>query len=364
MVRNSRRRFLKGVGAAAGVGLAGCSGGGDGGDGGGDGGDGGDGGSDGGGDGGDGGSTTQGPSLTPITVMQPEGTLYYPFLEGAVQAGVFEEVGLDVETQYRPFPAQAQSVTSGEVDTSMVPFLPSLSNYVVGEDLVLFGFDGNLQLINSLYALADSGYETIHDMVGGRIGVWTFGSSTVQSFQTLLAEREGLQLREDFETTTAAPPALLGLLQDGEVDGIVNVSGLSITMESQPDTYKDILGLNQMWLDETGHTLPLTGWFAYADWYEQNTDVAAALVEGSRAAVTHWRENTQSILDEFGGPANIDNQAKIDVCIEWSGNEEIWQGEQTQAYLDATWQFVELMNNQGFIDEVPAMDGVYRNPEA
>ena len=69
------------------------------------------------------------------------------------------------------------------------------------------------------------------------------------------------------------------------------------------------------------------------------------------------------ILEEHGGPANIDNQAKIDVCIEWSQNEEIWQGDQDQGYLDASWKFVEMMNNQGFIDEVPEMDAVYRNPE-
>jgi hypothetical protein len=93
--------------------------------------------------------------------------------------------GLDLTVEYRPFGTQVQSITGGEVDTAMVSVLPYLSNYLRGEDLVLFGFDGTLQLINSLYALTDSGYESIQDMVGERIGVWTFGSSPLTLSATL-----------------------------------------------------------------------------------------------------------------------------------------------------------------------------------
>lgn len=332
MVSANRRQFLKTAGGGVAVAMAGCLGGGG------------------------------GESANAVTIMEPEGTLHYPYLEAALDNGVFEEEGIDLTVEYRPFPTQAQSVTSGEVDTAMVSMLPYLSQYVRGEDLVMYGMDGTLQLVNSLYSLASSDYETVQDLQGERIGVWDFGSSTVQAFQTLIAEREGLDLEEDFETTTAAPPALLGLLQDEEVDAIINVSGLSITMEAQPDTFRDIVQLNEMWLDETGHTLPLTAWFAYSDWYDENTDVAAGLIEGSRAAVQYWRENTAEILEEYGEPANIDSQAKIDVCVEWSNQGQIWLDEQTSDYLDATWQFVELMNGNGFIDEVPNRDDVVRNP--
>lgn len=332
MAMTNRRRFLEATGSGVAVAMAGCLG------------------------------SGGGESTDSLTIMQPEGTLHHALLDAAQAEGFFEDEGLDVTLEYRPFPAQSQSITNGEVETSMVSLLPYLSNYLQGEDLVMYGFDGTLQLVNSLYALADSDYQSIADLEGETIGVWTFASSTVQAFQTLVAEREGLQLREDFDTTTAAPPALLGLLQDGEVDGIINVSGLSITMKSQPETYRDIAQLNQMWLDETGHTLPLTGWFAYADWYEENTDVAAGILRASRSAVQHWRENTASILEEYGEPANIDTQAKIDVCVEWSNQGQIWLAEQTQDYLDATWQFVELMNQNGFIEEVPDRDDVVRNP--
>lgn len=332
MAFHSRRRFLQGLGGAATVSLAGCLGG--------------------------------GPVGSPdeVTIMEPEGTLHYPFLEAALAEGFFEDEGVDLTVEYVPFGAQVQSITGGEVDTAMVSVLPYLSNYVRGEDLVLFGFDGTLQLINSLYVLADSEYETIPDLEGQRIGVWTFGSSTVQAFQAVTAHQTGLRLRQDFETTTAAPPALLGLLQDGEVDGIINVSGLSITMQSQPDTFRDVAQLNSMWQDETGYTLPLTAWFAYEDWYEENTETAAGLIRGSRRATEHWRANTASILEEYGEPAAIDTQAKIDVCVQWANEGQVFLGAQDQGYVDATWQFVELMHEYEFIDEVPAQDDVIRDP--
>jgi ABC-type nitrate/sulfonate/bicarbonate transport system substrate-binding protein len=343
MSSQGRRRFLKGIGSAATIGLiAGCTG----------------------GDGGDGGTTvgsTPG-GLDAVTIMEPEGTLHYPFLEAALAEGIFEDEGIDLTVEYRPFGAQVQSITGGEVDTAMVSMLPYLSFYLQGEDLVTYGWNGTLQSVNALYALTDSEYQTITDLEGQRIGVWSFGSSTVQAFQAVVADETGLDLRQDFETTTAAPPALLGLIQDGEIDGVINVSGLSITMESQPDTFRRIRQLNRMWMDRTGFTLPLTSWFAYSDWYEANTEVAAGLVRGSQRAAEHWQANTASILEEYGEPAAIDTQAKIDVCERWANEGQIFLAEQNQDYIDATWEFVELMNQYEFIDEVPAQDEVIRNP--
>lgn len=337
MSSHSRRHFLQGIGGTAGVSLlTGCLG-------------------------GDGG-TTNGSGLDEVTIMEPEGTLHYPFLEAAVAEGIFEDEGIDLTVEYRPFGAQVQSITGGEVETAMVSMLPYLSFYLRGEDLVTFGWNGTLQSVNAIYVLASSDFETISDLDGDRIGVWDFGSSTVQAFQAVIAEETGLRLQEDFETTTAAPPALLGLIQDGEIDGVINVSGLSITMESQPDAYRRVRQLNRMWLDRTGFTLPLTSWWAYADWYEENTEVAAGLLRGSQRAAEHWQANTAAILEEYGEPAAIDTQAKIDVCERWANEGQIFLAEQNQDYIDATWDFVEIMNSYDFLDEVPAQDEVVRNP--
>lgn len=335
MGSNSRRRFLQSAGAATLAGLAGCSeviGGGNGGSG------------------------------DTIVTQLPEGTVHYPWGEAALENGFFEEQGINLEIEYTPFNSQVQSIVNGTVDVGLNSMNPYIGHYNKGEDLVTFGWNGSLQSVNALYTLADSEYESIQDLEGETIGVWSWGSSTVQAFQAVVAEKTGLRLREDFDTATAAPPALLGLLTDGEADGIINVSGLTITMESQPDTYRNLTQLNAMWKERTGYTLPLTSWWCYSDWYENNEDVAAGLLEGARNATQYWRENTVDILEEYGEPAGIDNEAKIEVVDEWTNEGEVFYDDYDQEYLDSTWEFVELMNEYGFITEVPEQDEIIRDP--
>ncbi|MFA1610933.1 ABC transporter substrate-binding protein [Halobellus rubicundus] len=357
MQRVTRRRFIAGTGAAGVAGLAGCSGGN---------GNGGSTDTESGGDS-DGGSsgTTAGSSdggLTSVRILLPEGTIHYPMYEAATDAGVFEDEGIDLTVDYAPFGAQVQSLTGGEVDVNMVSMMPYVSNYLKGEDLVTFGWNGCLQCINGLYTRASSDYQSTADLEGQRIGVWSWGSSTVQSYQAVVAEESGLRLRQDFETTTAAPPALLGLLTDEQVDGVINVSGLTITMEAQPDTYRRLSQLNAMWRERAGYTLPLTAWFTYSDWYENNTETAAGLLRGAEAATTHWRENTASILEEYGETASVDTQAKIDVVDEWANDGQVFRGGWESGYTDANWDFINLMNEYEFVSEVPSQDELLRNP--
>lgn len=334
--RGSRRRFLISAGAAATTGLAGCSsliGSNDG--------------------------TNNEDSLT---IHLPAETIHYPMYKAAIDNGFFADEGLDLQIEYKPFSAQLQAVSSGEVDVTMQSMIPYVNKHLQGEDLVTFGWDGCLQSINGLYCLADDDFQNPEDLKGQRIGVWSWGSSTVQAFQAVIAELTGLNLREDFESTTAAPPALLGLLENDEADGVINVSGLTITMESQPETYRRLAQLNNMWINETGNTLPLTSWWCHADWYQENTDTAAALLRGSQNATAYWRENTVDILQEYGDPASIDTDAKIDVVDKWSNDGQVFLQEADQSYIDSTWEFIELMDSYGFIDSAPAQDDVYRNP--
>lgn len=339
----SRRQFVAGAGVAGITGLTGCLG----------------------GDGDSGNGTTAGSAgddLTAVRIQLPEGTIHYPMYEAATDEAVFEDEGIDLTVDYAPFSAQVQSLTSDEVDVNMVSMLPYMSNYLRGEDLVTFGWNGCLQSINGLYTRASSDNESVNDLEGKRIGVWSWGSSTVQAFQAVVAEETGLRLRQDFDTTTAAPPALLGLLEDGEVDGVINVSGLTITMQSQQNTYRRLTQLNKLWEERTGSTLPLTSWWSYSNWYDENTETAASLLRGARSATEHWQENTADILEEYGETASIDSQAKIDVVDDWADDGQVFLQEADDEYIDSTWEFVDLMESYDFIDESPAQDEVLRNP--
>lgn len=297
-----------------------------------------------------------------VTLQLPEGTVHYPIYEAAQDAGVFADEGIDVTVEYPPFGAQLESVSAGEVDTTMVSALPYFNRYVRGEELVCFGFDGCLQSVNAMYSLAEREYESIPDVEGDMIAPWSWGSSTVQAFEAIVADEYGLNLQEDFQTTTADPPALLGLLDDGQVDAIINTSGFTITMEAQPDTYRNLGYLNGIWEDRTGYTLPLTGWFASEDWYDENEEVAASLIRAGRAAVDHWRDNTVDILEEYGEPGGVQGEAEIEVVNNFAEDGHVFRDETDDGYLDATWEALEIMEEHGFIEAVPSQDEVLRDP--
>ena len=347
-----RRAFLGSLAGATGLSVAGCLGDDDD-----DNGD--DNGVD---DGDDGDDGDPGDEDVAITLQLPEGTLHYPMYESAQEVGVFADEGIDVTVEYIPFGAQLSSITAGEVDTTMVSALPYFNDFARGEELVCFGFDGCLQSVNAMYSLTDRDYESIPDVAGDMIAPWSWGSSTVQAFEAIVADEYDLNLQEDFQTTTADPPALLGLLDDGQVDAIINTSGFTITMEAQPDTYQNLGYLNGIWEDRTGYTLPLTGWFAYEDWYDANEDVAGSLIRAGQAAVENWRANTVDILEEYGEPGGVEGEAEIQVVDDFADQGHVFREDTTDEYLDATWEALEIMDEHGSIETLPDQDEVMRDP--
>ena len=360
MARANRRKFLGSVGVLTGIGVAGCLGDDD----------------DDADDGDDAApaddsddsmdDTDDGDDGTDedveVLLQLPEGTIHYPMYEAAQDAGIFAAEGIDVTVEYPPFNAQLASITAGEVDTTMVSAHPYFNEYIMGEELVCFGFEGCLQSVNAMYCLAEREYESIPDVEGDMIAPWSWGSSTVQSFEAVIAEEYGLNLQEDFQTTTADPPALLGMLEGGDVDAIINTSGFTITMEAQPDTFRNLGYLNGIWEDRTGYTLPLTGWFAYEEWYEDNEDIAARLVRAGEAATEHWRENTVDILEEYGEPGGVQGEAEIEVVNDWADQGHVFRDTTDSGYLDAVWESLEVLYDHGFVDDVPDQDEVMRDP--
>lgn len=339
MRERTRRTFLKGAGGTAMVGLAGCT--------------------DSGGT--DGGSGTNGDSKADSVDTVLPNSIYLPWMKAGLEQGFFEDAGVTVNADFKSFGAYAQSV-GNDVQVGNVPLVPYISNVVQGENHVIFGAHGGFLGINGMYVRADSDYQSIEDLQDGRIGVWSWGSSTVQSFQALIAEKTGLNLREDFETTTAAPPALKGLLDDGEVDAVIEISGLSIALQASDD-YRRLAQLNNMWIERTDHPLAITMWFATQKWYENNTDVARSLLKGSVATTKYWRENTTEILKKWGEAGGVGtSDAELNVIEGWTDEGTVFLGEPEDGFVDSAWNYLELMKKHGFLKDVPSQEEIIRSP--
>lgn len=333
MGNHTRRKFLAGTGAAATVGLAGCSA----------------------------LLDNSGGTVGSVETVLPN-SIYLPWARGGMEQGLFEEAGVELDAEFKGFGAYAQSV-GNDVSVGNVPLVPYISNIVQGDDYVIFGRgQGSFLGINGIYVRADSDYESISDLEGGRIGVWSWGSSTVQSFQALIANQTGLNLREDFETTTAAPPALQGLLDDGEVDAIIEISGLSIALQAD-DNYRRLAQLNELWIEESGHPLAITMWFAERDWYENNTDAAQALLDGSVATTEYWRENTKALLEEWGEAGGVGtSEAELDVVDGWTQDGTVFAADPGDGFVDAAWDYLDLLAEYDFLDDVPNQGDTVQSP--
>jgi ABC-type nitrate/sulfonate/bicarbonate transport system substrate-binding protein len=336
MDNKTRRRFLKSAGGTAICGgLAGCLS-------------------------STGGNTDSG--LTTVKTMLPIGTVYTAWGKAGVEQGFFEEQGINLQVEYRPYSAYSKAFTSHQVDVALFSTTPALSLINRGTKLVTFGGAGGLLGISGLFTRNNSDIQEIQDLKGKRVGVWSWGSSTVQSVQALITKQTGLQIRQDCKTTTAAPPALKGLLDKGDIDAVVEISSISISMAARPEKYRMLAQLNKIWLELTEHKLPVTLWFAWPEWYKKNTDVAKRLVKASIKTTKYWRENTRDILNKYGEEAKIDDKAEIDLVENWADRGFTLASDVNQEFFDTTWKFFNLMQKHGFLKEVPPQNEVLRTP--
>src|SRR6186997_1119591 len=86
----------------------------------------------------------------------------------------------------------------------------------------------------------DATYNDFGDLKGKKIGVYSLTSSSTAALVKILRERWKLELRKDFEVVVAPPPVLVGLLQKGDIEAMVNVDPLVLrTLES--GGYKQIM---------------------------------------------------------------------------------------------------------------------------
>src|SRR5581483_9261914 len=71
-----------------------------------------------------------------------------------------------------------------------------------------------------------------------KFGVWSRGAGATKALEVLSMDGFKLDLNKDVQTIEIAGPALMALLDKGEVDAMFNLSSLSIAAASQPDKYR------------------------------------------------------------------------------------------------------------------------------
>jgi NitT/TauT family transport system substrate-binding protein len=138
----------------------------------------------------------------------------------------------------------------------------------------------------------DAPYNNFGDLKGKKVGVYSLTSSSTAALIKILRERWKLEMRKDFEIVVAPPPVLVGLLQKGDIEAMVNVDPLVLrTLES--GGYKQIMDVDGAWQELTGSRLLVTTISAWDDFAKKNPDQIRNLIRAYQDAVDYIRNNPQ-----------------------------------------------------------------------
>lgn len=271
--------------------------------------------------------------------------------------GVFEKWGFDVELTARPFPAFLAAFATREVDVSTYSGTTTIRK-IADEGLPWIIIGGGLTVMQNVYVPVDSDIQTVEDLRGKKLGVWSKTSGALEALRAILKHEYDFDVfdGDQVELVIAAAPALFALAEKGEVDAMFQLSSLTIRAASQPDVWREVFSPNKYWLEKTGQPLmwsaPIVAW---SDWVTEDPDRAKRLVAAYTEAFVRLKDpdNLQRAVDKYGELAAVADQAQADVYKEWLADDRIFLTTWDQETVDIQWEFLELVAAIGGISEVP-----------
>jgi hypothetical protein len=210
----------------------------------------------------------------------------------------------------------------------------------------------------------------VPDLVGQKFGIPGYGSGTFQAFEILANATWDINARDDFELIEADPGALVGLLETGEIEAMINFTGQTALAISQPDVYTIILNTSDLWKETHGANLVINGPMARRDWLDENTDVGRRLLEGVDAGMQWLKDNPETIDNPDGKYAHITEgegwyqtpeTTALIMQMFLDGEYYFTHDLYTQEWIDGVYEFIELGKGV-FADEVPPKENVFYLP--
>lgn len=139
----------------------------------------------------------------------------------------------------------------------------------------------------------DSPYKTIADLRGKKVGLYSLTSSSTAALVKIVREKYKLDLRKDFELVVSPPPVLVGLLQRGDVEAMINVDPI-VLRQLETGQFKQIMDADAEWGSIfSGSRLLVTTLAAYEETMQKNPDDIRRLVRMYREAVDYILKNPQ-----------------------------------------------------------------------
>jgi ABC-type nitrate/sulfonate/bicarbonate transport system substrate-binding protein len=293
-------------------------------------------------------------TLEKVKVVIPQNSAFVLNYQGARDAGVFRDHGIDIDIDVRPFAGFLAALPAKQCLTTTYSGIDAVLKMNQGLDLVVIG--GGMTVFQDIFVRKDSPLKTVADLRGKRIGVWSTGAGAFKASRAAIHDATGLDIVKDATVQQMAPPALFKLMERGDVDAMLNISSFSVQAASLPDKFRPIFSPNDYWKKKTGYpivwTAPLVAW---KSWVDENPtrakNFSAAIADSFR-----WLrkpENLDAAVKKYGAQAGVTTPAAIATYKKMLGEKRIFLTQWDQKVIDAQWQFLDVAKQFGVLDKVP-----------
>lgn len=212
-----------------------------------------------------------------------------------------------------------------------------------GHDTVVFG--PGLNMNNSILVRKDLDYESPEDLIGKKVGHFGEDSSTTTSLSVMLKEIYDIDIFNDFELVTAGAPALVELLDKGEIDAMFNFDPHNGTALVRG--HRILFSAMDAWEEAKGGPLWLTNIGASEEWLKENQEIAYGVRDAYEDAHDWLLENFDEFANEpyksLIGKEDPDDIAKN---IERSKELPLVTKEWGEDELERAEEFIDLMAEQ------------------
>lgn len=290
--------------------------------------------------------------LKTVKITTPRGSVFILSYFAARDAGIFSKHGIDLQVDPRPFAGFMASLPSRETLVGTPAGLPAIEQMNQGRDLVVIG--GGLTVMQNVFVRKDSPFRKITDLRGKRFGVYSTGGAATKALIALVVDGFGMDLRKETEFLEIAPPALMALLEKGEVAAMFNLSSLTISAATQPDKFRMIFSPDAYWKEKTGSTLVWSGpTVAWRDWIEENRERAKNFVAAEHESWEWLRQNSDEAVAKYGKLASVNTPAEAEALKKMLKEGGVFLSKWDSQIIDAQWKFLELAKKVGILDKVP-----------
>jgi ABC-type nitrate/sulfonate/bicarbonate transport system substrate-binding protein len=171
-------------------------------------------------------------------------------------------------------------------------------------------------LVNSVSLLVkkNSMYNSLSDLKGKKIGWYGLPSGGGTAFY-VLAKKKGINILKDYQLIQSQPPALLPLLERGELDAIVIYEPFVSRMLAT-GSYRVVLGpFYQEWQKETGFQMEMSGFAAKDEWINQNLALVKKIIKVWKETSDYIKKHPKEVLEKYPDYTNLKTLQEIELGI-------------------------------------------------